>query len=278
MMYYYILFATIIAIIVLYYILNLYIDNANINLISKYYMTANETMDFLNMDSDKYIHNLSPLDLQARNVSSSSEYINNISQTAISFTEKEKDMLDICTKKADNFLRNMQLNELIYTQLINRDDIANIKWIFAKTNNIDNKEYEEGLPHTRENVIFLSDNVLKYEEKNLITTLIHEKIHIYQRYNEELFKNIIRMMGLVEVSSIDHYTIKYMRSNPDTNRKLYIDNKTNNVMVCLYRTDKPSSINDVIMKNHSLEHPYEKIAYEIADYYNKTGVEKYKNI
>ena len=278
MMYYYILFATIIAIIVLYYILHLYIDNANINLISNYYMTANETMDFLNMDSDKYIHNLSPLDLQARNVSSSSEYINNISQTAISFTQKEKDMLDICTKKADNFLRNMQLNELIYTQLINRDDIANIKWIFAKTNNIDNKEYEEGLPHTRENVIFLSDNVLKYEEKNLITTLIHEKIHIYQRYNEELFKNIIRMMGLVEVSSIDHYTIKYMRSNPDTNRKLYIDNKTNNVMVCLYRTDKPSSINDVIMKNHSLEHPYEKIAYEIADYYNKTGVEKYKNI
>lgn len=278
MMYYYILFATIIAIIVLYYILHLYIDNANINLISNYYMTANETMDFLNMDSDKYIHNLSPLDLQARNVSSSSEYINNISQTAISFTQKEKDMLDICTKKADNFLRNMQLNELIYTQLINRDDIANIKWIFAKTNNIDNKEYEEGLPHTRENVIFLSDNVLKYEEKNLITTLIHEKIHIYQRYNEELFKNIIRMMGLVEVRSIDHYTIKYMRSNPDTNRKLYIDNKTNNVMVCLYRTDKPSSINDVIMKNHSLEHPYEKIAYEIADYYNKTGVEKYKNI
>jgi hypothetical protein len=278
-MYYYILFATIISIIALYYILNFYIVNANVNVKANYYMTAKETGEFLSIDSDKYIYNLSPLDLQARNVSSSEEYINNISQTAVSFTQKETDMLDICTKKADIFLRNMQLNELNYAQHINRNDIANIKWIFAKTNNLDNKEYEEGLPHTRENVIFLSDNVLKYEEKNLITTLIHEKIHIYQRYNEELFKNIISIMGLVEVSStIDQDTIKYMRSNPDTNRRIYIDNKTNNVMVCLYRTDKPSSINDVIMKNHSLEHPYEKIAYEIADYYNKTDTEKYKDI
>jgi hypothetical protein len=285
-MYYYILFLTVIAIIAIYYLLYLYATQvtnvtqatkATINVKANYYMSAQETSDFLSTDRDKYVYNLSPLDLHARNVSSASEYINNITQTAISFTQIEKDMLDICTKKADNFIRNTQLNELIYGEHINRNDIANINWIFAKTHNVDTKEYEEGLPHTRDNVIFLSDNVLKYEENNLITTLIHEKIHIYQRYNEELFKKIIDIMGLVEVSE-NHNTKKYMRSNPDTNRNIYIDNKTNNVMVCLYRTDKPSNINDVIMKNHSLEHPYEKIAYEIADYYNKTTADKYKNI
>lgn len=276
MVYYYILLATIVAIILLYYFLHFYVDNSFSN--ANYYMTAKETSDFLNMDSDRYVHNLSPLDLHARQVSSAKEYLNNITQTSISFTQPEKDMLDICTKKADIFLRNMRLNELIYYQHINRNDIANIKWIFAKTHNINNIEYEEGLPHTRKNVIFLSDNVLNYEETHLVTTLVHEKIHIYQRYNEELFNKIISIMGLVEIDVVNEHTAKYMRSNPDTNRKIYIDNKTKNVMVCLYRTDKPSNINDVIMKNHSLEHPYEKIAYEIADYYNRTDIEKYKRI
>jgi len=277
-MYYYIMLATIISIFGLYYLLHIYVNNSNINVIGNYYMTSKETSNFLNMDNDKYVYNLSQLDLHARNVSSKSEYINNITQVAISFTQEEKDLLDICTKKADIFLKNTKFNELIYSNYINGTDIANINWIFAKTNNIDNKEYEEGLPHTRANVIFLSDNVLKYEENNLITTLIHEKIHIYQRYKEELFKKIISIMGLTELKDIDDKTKKYMRSNPDTNRKIFIDNETKNVMVCLYRSDNPSSINDVIMKNHSLEHPYEKIAYEIADYYNKIDTEKYKQI
>jgi len=72
------------------------------------------------------------------------------------------------------------------------------------------------------------------------------------------------------------YNNKFIRSNPDTNNNIYIDNKTNNVMVCLYRNNKPNGINDVIMKNFSLEHPYEKYAYEIANNYY-TDV-KYKNI
>ena len=276
-MYYYVVLATTIAIIGLYYILHIYLACPTSPVKKNYYMTAEETSNFLNTDSDNYAKQLSPLDLHARNVSSSSEYIANIKQTAVSFTQSEKDILDAYTKKADIFLRNTQFKELIYSGYINGNDIANINWVFAKTQNVDKKEYEEGLPHTRENIIFLSDNVLKYDENSLITTLIHEKIHIYQRYNEELFNKIIGVMGLIEAPGTAE-TKKYMRSNPDTNRKIYIDNKTNNAMVCLYRSEKPSHINDVIMKNHSLEHPYEKIAYEIADYYNKTITEKYKNI
>ena len=279
-MYYYILLTTTIAIIALYYILHLYVTSPvspTSPAKKNYYMTAEETSNFLNTDSDNYAEQLSPLDLHARNVSSSSEYIANIIQTAVSFTQSEKDILDAYTKKADAFLRNTQFKELIYSGYINSNDIANINWVFAKTQNVDKKDYEEGLPHTRGHIIFLSDNVLKYDENSLITTLIHEKIHIYQRYNEELFNKVIGVMGLVETPGTAE-TKKYMRSNPDTNRNIYIDNKTNNAMVCLYRSDKPSNINDVIMKNHSLEHPYEKIAYEIADYYNKTITEKYKNI
>jgi hypothetical protein len=50
------------------------------------------------------------------------------------------------------------------------------------------------------------------------------------------------------------------------------------VMVCLYRNDKPNSINDVIQKNYTAEHPYEKIAYEIAENFYKNNKNKYIDI
>jgi hypothetical protein len=50
-------------------------------------------------------------------------------------------------------------------------------------------------------------------------------------------------------------------------------------MICLYNNDKPNGINDVDLVDYSLEHPYEKIAYEISEYiHNMNKIEKYKNI
>jgi hypothetical protein len=244
------------------------------------FMSQQETKLFFSKDNDKYVSNLSSLDLYARKVSSTDEYITMIEKTSISFTDEEIKLLARCVEKADIFFRNAEFTDLCYKKYINGNDIANIKWKFANTytnhdivKDIEN-EYEEGLPHTREEIIFLSKKVLKYIEDDLIKTLIHEKIHIYQRLNKELFDKIIKCMGFNKIELSD---TKYVRSNPDTNRNIYIDNKTQNTMICLYRNDKPNGINDVIMNNHSLEHPYEKMAYEIADYYyyNK---EKYKNI
>ena len=183
-----------------------------------------------------------------------------------------------------------QFKELEYANHINGNDIAGIKWVFANTyaNHFNDtiKEYEEGLPHTRENIIFVSKNVLKYDELNLTNTLIHEKIHIYQRYNSVLFENIIKDMGLIEIDKKAYKSAKYIRSNPDTNSKIYYapDNTKKgiatdaNVMVCLYRNNNPNSINDVIHKNYSTEHPYEKIAYEIAENYYKYNKNKYVDI
>jgi hypothetical protein len=91
-------------------------------------------------------------------------------------------------------------------------------------------------------------------------------------------------MGLLELDKRTYKSAKYIRSNPDTNGKIYYapDNTTTspdaNVMVCLYRNDNPNSINDVIHKNYSNEHPYEKIAYEIAENYYKYNKNKYVDI
>lgn len=244
-------------------------DNQNIK-----YLTYNETADFLLKDPDNYVKNMTDIDLYARKVSSHDEYISEISKNAISFNKDEKDKLLKCTELADNFLNNY-VNS-VYN--INGKDIANIKWIFALTNKRSKKdkiEYEEGLPHTRTDIIFLSKYVLNNNELDLTNILIHEKIHIYQRYNKELVENIIKNMGY-EITR-KNKNIYLLRANPDLNDNIYYDKQNNIEMLGLYKNSTPNSISDIIISNFSIEHPYEKMAYEIAEEYNKMHLNKYKN-
>ena len=294
-------------------------DSTNIR-----FMTYKDTANFLAKDNDGYVRNLTELDLHARNVKTHIDYLNNIDDTTVSFTDEEKKLLVKCANNADKYLKDEKFAELNYGKHLDGKQIADIKWIFANTyTNYSKdviKEYEQGLPHTRENIILLSKNVLKnnelkeYNELDLTNTLIHEKIHIYQRYNPELFDKIIKEMGLKELDKKSFRHAKYIRSNPDTNNKLYYyakpvatatasssgamdlwntmtgdsggsgakatkDYDEDKVMVCLYRNDKPNSINDVKHKNYAEEHPYEKIAYEVAENYYKNNkkIEDSKN-
>ena len=247
-------------------------ENADPNI---YFMNFDETAAFLQNDKDHYASNLTAIDLYARKVKTHQEYKDNIMSISISFTPDEKNMLITCSKNADIFFRTSNFEGLSYSKYLNGNDIATIKWIFAKTYKNNNKEYEEGLPHTRENVIFLSNYVLKYNEHDLTNTLIHEKVHIYQRYNPDLFDAIIASMNYAALDVDRMPYKKYIRSNPDTNKKVYYDVTTNKEMVCLYRNDKPNGINDIVMNNFSLEHPYEKIAYDVANHYYKKNVDKY---
>lgn len=290
MIYYYILSLLFITFLILtiYYIYTIYttlpFKNGK-NDTHLYYMSYEETALFLENDEDKYVANLSPLDLYARKVSSKDEYINIIKSEAIHFNKGDKLILDSCTKKADELLRNININNistesnLDYSKYLNYKDIANIKWVLAITKSDNGGKYENGLPHTRKHIIFLSQDVLNYSEDEIIRLLIHEKIHIYQRYNEALFKTIIYNMGYTDSHDIPQEKLKYVRSNPDVNNKIYKNKNTGELMICLYRSDKPQNINDIVTQNYSMEHPYEKIAYEISEYiYNVHKIEKYRKI
>ena len=259
---------SIIIFIAIYYYLFLTNTETYSNNSEIYFMSKQELNNFLEQDKDKYVNNLSDIDLNARKVKTKKEYIDNIRKTSCDLNDNEKVLLKKCCINADNYLLTCKLHD----NYINYKELANIKWVICCTYKNESFQYEEGLPHTRENVIFLSKSVLNYSEENLTNTLIHEKIHIYQRYNKDVFDKLIYANGYKKID----YNNKFIRSNPDTNNDIYLDNKTKNIMVCLYRNSKPTSINDVIMKNFSLEHPYEKYAYEIANNYYKDT--KYKNI
>ena len=293
MIYYYILSLLIITLVILaiYYIYTVYTSvpfKNGKNEEHLYYMSYEETVRFLESDEDRYVANLSPIDLYARKVSSKEEYINIIKGEATHFNKGDKLMLDKCTKKADELLRNININtissesNLDYSKYLNYKDIANIKWVFAITRNDNGGKYEDGLSHTRKHIIFLSQDVLNYSEDEIIKLLIHEKIHIYQRYNEASFKTIIYNMGYAESTdsqAISQDKLKYVRSNPDVNNKIYKNLHTGELMICLYSSDKPKNINDIIIENYAMEHPYEKIAYEISEHiYNIHKIEKYRKI
>jgi hypothetical protein len=251
-------------------------------------MSYEETVRFLESDEDRYVAKLSPIDLYARKVSSNEEYINIIKGEATHFNKGDKLILDKCTKKADELLRNININtissesNLDYSKYLNYKDIANIKWVLAITRSDNGSKYEDGLSHTRKHVIFLSQDVLNYSEDEIIKLLIHEKIHIYQRNNEALFKTIIYNMGYAESTDgqeISQDKLRYVRSNPDVNNKIYKSIHTGELMICLYTSDKPKNINDIIIEKYSMEHPYEKIAYEISEHiYNIHKIETYKKI
>ena len=233
-------------------------------------MNTEETKQFLLKDVDQYVSNLSKYDIYARQVKTKKEYLDNISKAAASFTKEEIARLIKCSHDADIFFKELSIKK--YKE-IKGGDIAAIKWIYAIT---DNNKYEEGLPHTRINIIFLSKNIFKNTDSDLTNTIIHEKIHIYQRFNSDLFNRILASMNYSIVDRNLVENIHLIRSNPDVNNNIYIDNNTKKYFICLYRNEKPSSINDVIINNYSIEHPYEMIAYDIANHHN--DISKYINI
>ncbi len=221
------------------------------------FMSDIETANFLKADKDGYIKGFSKADLHARHVKTANEYLNIIVQSPLSFTYDEKVKLSRCIIKADEFLK-----DYVYMNILACKDIMVIPWKLALT---EDDVYEEGFPHTREDVIFVSTRTLHEVDHDLTATLIHEKVHIYQRKNPKIMKDILNVLGYRELNVPRN---KLQRSNPDLNNNTYYDTKNNRIMIFTYISDRPNGINDIKNSEHaSHEHPYETIAYDIANEY-----------
>jgi len=225
------------------------------------FVSAEDSKKFLLNDNDHYIKNMSQADLYARKVKTVEEYKSNISKCTLDFLREEKNKVRECIVLADAFLQRYT-----YKNMLDCKDIAKLPWKLALTYKNNSYEYEEGLPHTREHIIFLSKNTLNSERHILINTLIHEKIHIYQRYNPKVMKRLFENLGYKEVNVV---VPVLQRSNPDINDQLYTDSESKQLMISTYTSSKPTNISDTSNTNYSLEHPYEKMAYDIANEYSR---------
>lgn len=229
-----------------------------------------------------FFSSLNKLDLIARStanvpITSEEHYKNVYIASYEDMTDIEKNILNKVVLEANKLLSPYK-------------NLQQLEWKFVKVNS----NIENGLPHTVSDMIVLNTDILKRTEIELIKTIIHEKIHVYQRLNGAISRKWINQTDFVSLSSNDFMSLNkdvldMRRSNPDLDRNTYYHNKSKLVLRQLYNSTSPQSIMDskaygiplngdyspIPLTNEllglpksvycQLEHPYEIMACVITD-------------
>jgi hypothetical protein len=216
---------------------------------------------YLTNCGDEYFRKFRDLDWKVRGVKNLDEYITNIEKSVLLPTLEQKqkilNSIELCNKYLDS-ISLQYFNGEKYNKIV--------RWRIVL---IDGKAYEGGLPHTRGNVIVLPVNIIN--SGHLVTTLIHERIHVLQRLYPIIGKKFIELNNYTKYK---HLIDTRARINPDIDNYIYKD-KNGRVNIAEYKKGA-KSIHDVLYRpipnDQRSEHPYENMAITIAN-----GWEEYKN-
>lgn len=139
----------------------------------------------------------------------------------------------------------IKLIKLTNDKLKNYKSLNEIPWKFAKTTT----KIEEGMPHTHSDTIFLSEDFFKTRNSDStnIITLIHEKLHIYQRVHKQ---KTFELYNDYNFSRVTQKNINLRRANPDLDSFDY--NYKGNIFFSEY-TDDAKSLKDVQTKILSVD-------------------------
>lgn len=218
------------------------------------YLNKYELEKNLINDSDNYYKNFNLLDYKVRNINSIDDYYVKIKNSCKNINNEYSLLLDEAIEIANNKIKKYKC--------IGFDGIKaiNIQWTIGL---IDGKEYEGGLPHTRNNIIILPIFIL-LNKTQLVNTLIHEKIHIYQKiYTNDLEKYLSN-------NGFTKYLLKNnfdnIRANPDLDNWVY-KNKDDEIMIAKYLNNCTTlfDINIYPINKYIYEHPFEFMAYDLQD-------------
>jgi hypothetical protein len=183
------------------------------------FLTRTQTQNFLRSDPDGFIARLGPLDLAARHVRSRREYTDWAVRSAEEWSPDEKDQIWRQAQIAQEFLETT-----IY---------SGIRLRFAKA------RYEDGLPHTRTNIIFLPGVVDA-------RVIVHEIVHVNQK---------LRGANISPGYVLTSQKVDNIRANPDTDGKVWYKN---GVPAGAFFGPYPRNISDVM---EYVKHPFEAEAY-----------------
>ncbi len=223
-----------------------------------FFIKNNDLCDILIANNDNYHNTFFYNDYVSRNIKNMEEYHQYIKKSTYDFNKIQIKKIKNAITKADIFFKSFK------TSWFDGNRACALPW---KLGCVRGKLYENGLPHTRDDIIIISnDDVDNYSENKLIKTLIHEKIHIYQKAFPNDIKNFIKENKYSLYKKREN--IDNIRANPDLDNYIYLD--SNNEINCARYNDNPKNIEDikyVPLNNQSYEHPYEKMAIEIENYY-----------
>lgn len=210
------------------------------------FLDKQQTGKYLRADPEQYIEHMTPWDLYARNVKTSEQYIEQAANSARAFSVAQQEQYAKAAAAADAFFLKH-----------GHEIIENMRWVFALTDGV---SYENGYPHTRANIIFVSTN--QDETLNELTeTLVHEKLHLFQRAYPEKMAQLLDEAGYIRWKH--RVGEPRIRANPDLDPWIYIDPQTKKPMAAYYASDKPSGISDIDVLPRN-EHPFERMAYDLV--------------
>ena len=153
-----------------------------------YFLNKDELLNILLENKDNYYNNFYKNDYISRKIKSIDEYYENIEKSVYNFNEEQKNKIKNAIKNIEEKISS-KCNNLEY---FDNNKMKNIQWKFGC---VTGKLYENGLPHTRNDIIIISYQDLDiYSDKKLEKTLLHEKIHIYQKKHTKSFA----VMGWLE--------------------------------------------------------------------------------
>lgn len=204
------------------------------------------------ISKDAFFDRLTSFDLVARQSHSTAHYKKKYSSSIIDFNPEEKVQLEDFVNKADIMTKRYK-------------KVQQIPWKFVKLS----PGIEQDYPHTLQKYImlpynFISNTSIPLKEK--VKTLIHEKIHVFQRTYPTETRLLIRQYWGFRPVCISPQQLAQKRTNPDTDENIY----ERNSKTCLqeYKTDKPNGLHDSHLNRdciESYEHPFEQMAYILSD-------------
>lgn len=257
-----VLFIIIILILILFYIVNK-------NLLSHEYFSNNDIIFYrknnlytiLKKDEDNYFKSFYRKDLQVRHVNNINEYYEKLNNSLCEPDQNIINKITECISKIKLKISNYQLTNNFYNG-INLTKFLNLKWNIGF---VCNDEYENGLPHTRSNIIILNKNKIEFSSTiKIMKTLVHEQIHVYQK---EYPKDVTKYLNNNEFKRIKmREENDNIRANPDLDNYIYQD-KDYNTYKAVYNNNS-NSIEDITYypyNEQTFEHPNEKMAIEFEN-------------
>lgn len=197
-----------------------------------------------------------------------SAYFENMNTKDLIYRDSRCISHDHCKKLYIDGLRDLTQNEHEYVRnLVRKVDqalkpyhkISSIPWKFMIFTSVEND-----MPHTHADIIFLPPRFFdasSYPESLALNTLIHEKVHVYQRHFPLETNLLFTKYWKYSIASIQKpQDGRSYRSNPDITKILYKDDN-NQLIIPAYKPDS-SSIRDIIDRR---DHPYEIMAYLIPE-------------
>lgn len=218
-----------------------YTKKQNIRII---FYSSDDIIHILNDKFQNYYNNMDENNIKLRKINDKDIFLNNLYKCFYNCDVYEKYILKNAIDIAHSKLNQINCHGF-YSYKLN-----NIPWKIGFSYLYD---YEFGLPHTHNDIIILNkDNI--YED-DLVTILIHERIHVYQRlfpYDIKEYLLYNSFEKIAKKTDID-------RVNPDTDEYIYA--RDGLIYECKIDGNKVKCTKN----NSKYEHPFEYMAYTLSE-------------